>query len=105
MIFEGHIKISYDSGQTWNDHGNSLGLPGDNCVHQPTFHPINPDHLLAGGEGCVFLSDDSGMRVGSATTDADGRAEINTESLTKGVYIVTVMQHDSVVYTRKIVKQ
>jgi len=61
LIYEGHIKISYDSGQTWNDHGNSLGFPGDNCVHQPTFHPIDPDRWLAGGEGCVFLSDDNGQ--------------------------------------------
>ena len=61
MIFEGHIKISYDSGQTWNDHGNSLGFPGDNCGHQPTFHPTNSDRWLAGGEGCVFLSDDNGQ--------------------------------------------
>ena len=61
LIFEGHIKISYDSGQTWNDHGNSLGFPGDNCVHQPTFHPINRDRWIAGGEGCVFLSDDNGQ--------------------------------------------
>ena len=60
-IYEGHIKICYDSGQTWNDHGNSLGFPGDNCVHQSTFHPINHDRWLAGGEGCVFLSDDNGM--------------------------------------------
>jgi hypothetical protein len=60
-IFEGHINISYDSGQTWNDHGNSLGFPGDNCVHQPTFHPTDPDRWLAGGEGCVFLSDDNGQ--------------------------------------------
>jgi len=60
-IMEGHINISYDSGQTWNDHGNSLGFPGDNCVHQPTFHPTNPDRWLAGGEGCVFLSDDNGQ--------------------------------------------
>ena len=59
-IFEGHINISYDSGQTWNDHGNSLGFPVDNCVHQPTFHPTNPDRWLAGGEGCVFLTDDNG---------------------------------------------
>jgi len=61
IIFEGHINISYDSGQTWNDHGNSLGFPGDNCVHQPTFHPTAPDRWLAGGEGCVFLSDDNGQ--------------------------------------------
>ena len=61
IVYEGHIKISYDSGQTWNDHGNSLGFPGDNCVHQPTFHPIDPDRWLAGGEGCVFLSDDNGI--------------------------------------------
>lgn len=61
MIYEGHINISYDSGQTWNNHGNSLGFPGDNCVHQPTFHPTNPDRWLAGGEGCVFLSDDNGQ--------------------------------------------
>ena len=60
-VFEGHINISYDNGQTWNDHGNSLGFPGDNCVHQPTFHPTNPDRWLAGGEGCVFLSDDNGQ--------------------------------------------
>ncbi len=55
------INISYDNGQTWNDRGNSLGFPGDNCVHQPTFHPTNPDRWLAGGEGCVFLSDDNGQ--------------------------------------------
>ena len=61
MVFDGHIMISYDSGQTWIDHGNSLGFPGDNCVHQPTFHPTNPDRWLAGGEGCVFLSDDNGQ--------------------------------------------
>ena len=61
MVFDGHIMISYDSGQTWTDHGNSLGFPGDNCVHQPTFHPTNPDRWLAGGEGCVFLSDDNGQ--------------------------------------------
>ena len=61
IFFEGHIKISYDSGQTWNDHGNSLGFPGDNCVHQPTFYPTNPDRWLAGGEGCVFLSYDNGQ--------------------------------------------
>ena len=61
IIYEGHIKISYDSGLTWTDHGNSLGFPGDNCVHQPTFHPANPDRWLAGGEGCVFLSDDNGQ--------------------------------------------
>ena len=60
IIYEGHIIISYDNGQTWTDHGNSLGFPGDNCVHQPTFHPTNPDRWLAGGEGCVFLSDDNG---------------------------------------------
>ena len=60
-IYEGHIKISYDSGLTWTDHGNSLGFPGDNCVHQPTFHPATPDRWLAGGEGCVFLSDDNGQ--------------------------------------------
>ena len=33
IIYEGHIIISYDNGQTWTDHGNSLGFPGDNCVH------------------------------------------------------------------------
>ena len=60
-IFEGHINISYDSGQTWTDHGNSLGFPGDNCVHQVVFHPSNPDRWLAGGEGAVFLSDDNGQ--------------------------------------------
>jgi photosystem II stability/assembly factor-like uncharacterized protein len=60
-IFEGHFNISYDSGKTWNDHGNSLGFPGDNCVHQPTFHPINHDRWLAGGEGCVFSTDDNGQ--------------------------------------------
>ena len=61
IIFEGHIKISYDSGQTWKDHGNSLGFPGDNCVHQVAFHPANPDRWIAGGEGCVFLTDDNGQ--------------------------------------------
>ena len=60
-IFEGHINISYDDGQTWNDHGSSLGFPGDNCVHRPAFHPTNPDYWVAGGEGCAFLSDDSGQ--------------------------------------------
>lgn len=61
MIYEGHINITYDGGQTWNDHGNSLGFPGANCVHQVAFHPANPDRWLAGGEGCVFLSDDNGQ--------------------------------------------
>ena len=61
MFFEGHINISYDNGQTWNNHGNSLGFPGDNCVHRPAFHPTNPDRWIAGGEGCVFLSDDNGQ--------------------------------------------
>ena len=57
----GHVYISYDGGQTWNHHGNSLGFSGDNCVHQLAFHPINPDCWIAGGEGCVFLSDDNGQ--------------------------------------------
>ena len=61
LIFQGHINITYDGGQTWNDHGNSLGFPGDNCIHQIAFHPTNPDHWIAGGEGCVFLTDDNGQ--------------------------------------------
>ena len=61
MIYEGHINITYDGGQTWNDHGNSLGFPGDNCVHQVAFHPANPDRWIAGGEGCVFITDDNGQ--------------------------------------------
>ena len=61
IICEGHINITYDGGQTWNDHGNSLGFPGDNCVHQVAFHPANPDRWIAGGEGCVFLTDDNGQ--------------------------------------------
>ena len=60
-FFEGHINISYDSGQIWNDHGNSLGFSGDNCVHSPAFHPTNPDCWLVGGEGCVFLTNDNGQ--------------------------------------------
>ncbi|KWW27738.1 MAG: hypothetical protein AUK64_2039 [bacterium P201] len=60
-IFEGHISISYDNGQTWNDHGNSLGFPGDNCAHKPAFHHAHPDRWLVGGEGCVFLSEDNGQ--------------------------------------------
>jgi photosystem II stability/assembly factor-like uncharacterized protein len=61
IICEGHINITYDDGQTWNDHGNSLGFPGDNCVHQVAFHPTNPDRWIAGGEGCVFLTADNGQ--------------------------------------------
>lgn len=61
MIYEGHINITYDGGQTWNDHGNSLGFPGDNCVHQVAFHPDYPDRWIAGGEGCVFITDDNGQ--------------------------------------------
>lgn len=61
IIYEGHINITYDSGQTWNDHGNSLGFPGDNCVHQVAFHPTCPDQWVAGGEGCVFLTEDNGQ--------------------------------------------
>lgn len=61
IICEGHINITYDGGQTWNDHGNSLGFPGDNCVHQVAFHPANPDRWIAGGEGCVFITDDNGQ--------------------------------------------
>lgn len=60
-IMDGHINISYDGGQTWNDHGNSLGFDGDNCAHSLAFHPTNPDRWIAGGEGCVFLSDDNGQ--------------------------------------------
>ena len=65
--FNGHIAISYDDGNTWihRDTWGSgdewLGFGGDNCVHRPTFHPTNPDRWLAGGEGCVFLSDDNGQ--------------------------------------------
>ena len=61
LICEGHINITYDGGQTWNDHGNSLDFPGDNCVHQVAFHPTNPDRWIAGGEGCVFLTADNGQ--------------------------------------------
>ena len=57
----GHIYISYNGGKTWNDHCEDLGFPGDNCVHQPAFHPIKPDRWIAGGEGCVFLSNDNGQ--------------------------------------------
>lgn len=66
MIFAGHINISYDAGQTWNDHSTSysdekgLGFLGDNCLHRPAFHPTNPDRWIVGGEGCVFLTDDNG---------------------------------------------
>ena len=59
-IFEGHINISYDGGQTWNDHGASLGFPGDNCVHRPAFNPTNPDRWIVGGEGVVYTSNDNG---------------------------------------------
>ena len=57
----GHIYISYNGGKTWNDHCEDLGFPGDNCVHQVAFHPANPDRWIAGGEGCVFLTDDNGQ--------------------------------------------
>ena len=66
-IMSGHINISYDDGKTWNDHGTWdsgdkwLGFSGDNCVHSPAFHTINPDRWIAGGEGCVFLTDDNGQ--------------------------------------------
>lgn len=59
-IFDGHIIISYDAGQTWNDHGDSLGFPGDNCVHRPAFHPTNPECWIAGGEGVVYSTTDNG---------------------------------------------
>ena len=60
MIMSGNINISYDDGKTWNNHGESLGFPGDNCVHRPAFHPTNPNHWVIGGEGCVFTTDDNG---------------------------------------------
>lgn len=60
-IFDGHINISYDGGLTWNDHDDSLGFPGDNCVHRPAFNPTNPDYWVIGGEGVVFLSGDCGQ--------------------------------------------
>lgn len=60
-VLQGHINISYDDGKIWNDHGESLGFRGDNCVHRPAFHPTNPDCWIAGGEGCVFLTDDNGQ--------------------------------------------
>ena len=58
---EGHINISYDGGHTWNDHDESLGFPGENCVHRPSFNPHNPHHWIAGGEGCIFISTDNGQ--------------------------------------------
>jgi len=60
-IFDGHINISYDGGLTWNNHDDSLGFPGDNCVHRPAFNPTNPDYWVIGGEGVVFLSGDCGQ--------------------------------------------
>lgn len=60
-MLDGHIKISYDDGQTWTDHGRSLGYSGDNYVHRPAFHPTHPDRWLAGGICCVFLSEDNGQ--------------------------------------------
>lgn len=59
-FFEGHIYISYNNGQTWYDHGESLGYNGDNCVHRPSFHPINSDRWFAGGNGCSYSTDDNG---------------------------------------------
>ena len=68
-IMSGHIAISYDGGKIWNHYDTSrqkdkdkwLGFSGDNCVHRPAFHPTNPDRWIAGGEGCVFLSDNNGQ--------------------------------------------
>ena len=58
--FKGHINISYDAGQTWNDHGESLGFHGDNCVHRPAFHPTNPNYWVVGGEGVIYTTTDNG---------------------------------------------
>ena len=66
-IMSGHIAISYDGGKIWNHYDTGgfgdkwLGFGGDNCVHRPAFHPSNPDRWIAGGEGCVFLSDNNGQ--------------------------------------------
>lgn len=60
-FFSGALSVSYDEGKSWNFSSESLGFPGDNCVHRMAFHPTNPDRWLAGGEGCVFLSDDNGQ--------------------------------------------
>ncbi len=53
----------------------------------------------------IHLTDISGMLVGSATTDGDGMAEINTASLIKGVYIITIKQQNNVLFTKKMTKQ
>ena len=60
MFMSGIIVISYDDGRTW-DFQYELGFPGDNCVHRPAFHPTNPDRWIAGGESCIYLSDDNGQ--------------------------------------------
>ena len=60
-FFSGALSISYDEGMSWVFSCESLGFPGDNCVHRMAFHPTNPDRWLAGGEGCVFFSDDNGQ--------------------------------------------
>ena len=59
-ILDGHINISYDAGKTWNNHGESLGFPGDNCVHRLAFHPTSPECWIAGGEGVVYTTNDNG---------------------------------------------
>lgn len=66
-FFNGHIAISYDDGNTWGHRDTGfvdsewLGFKGENCVHRLAFHPADPDRWVAGGEGCVFLTDDNGQ--------------------------------------------
>lgn len=59
-VYDGHINISYDGGVTWQNHGGSLGFPGDNSVHRPDFNPAAPDKWIAGGAGVVYTTSDNG---------------------------------------------
>lgn len=56
--FSPHLNISYDGGHTWEYL--PLSFPGDNCVHQLTFNPSNPNHWIACGDGVVYISTDNG---------------------------------------------
>jgi hypothetical protein len=66
-IFGGHLNISYDEGKNWTGYDThasgdkSLGYPGDNQVYHPAFHPVNPDRWIAGGNDCVYLTENNGL--------------------------------------------
>lgn len=58
-MLQDEIHITRDGGNTWQI-TRGIYSWADNCVHQMTFHPLDPNLWVYGGEGCIGLSEDGG---------------------------------------------